>query len=257
MSSARMRPSPRRLRRPLLRDPAFIVGTGRSGTHWIARSLAAHPDIRATIEVQPMFRWATRLALDPAANRHLLRRLVLAYRIQVLRSIPRLYLDKSHPCLWLAEELHAAFPRAHLLGMEREPYATVASMLNHRGVLGWHRRWREFPVPNRFLGIDAQLAERYEELPMAARCALRWRSHHDRMSELETSLGEQFVRIRYEVFAADPVGELERIQEFLGLSRPFPVPEVKTESLTKWRGRLSDKDIEAIEDVVGFGPPAA
>jgi hypothetical protein len=241
----------------LLRGPAFIVGSGRSGTHWIARSLAAHPEIRATIEVQPMFRWATRLALAPVANRHLLRRLILAYRLQVLRSIPRLYLDKSHPCLWLAEELHEAFPRAQFLGMEREPYATVASMLNHPGVLGWHRRWREFPVPNRFLGIDAATAEHYDELPIAARCALRWRSHHERMTELETGLGDRFVRIRYEAFAADPTAELERLRQRLALSRPFPVPEVRTASLQKWRERLGDADIAAIRGVVGFGPPGS
>ena len=34
--------------------PIFVIGTGRSGTHWIGYILAAHPDIRATIEVSPI-----------------------------------------------------------------------------------------------------------------------------------------------------------------------------------------------------------
>lgn len=237
--------------------PGFVLGTGRSGTNWIAEALATHPDVRATIEVQPMFRWATRMALEPRHKRRLLRRLIWAYRLQLLRSVPRRYLDKSHPAIWFAEDLQRAFPGAFFLGMEREPYATVASMMRHPGVTKWTRRWREFPVPNRFLGIDEEVAEAYDRLPPAARCALRWKAHHERMGELPAVLGEGFLLVQYEEFAANTDVELERIQRFLRLRRPFPRPEIRTESLTKWRKHLSDADVDAIRGVVGFDPPAA
>jgi hypothetical protein len=240
-----------------LRQPVFILGTGRSGTNWIAEALASHPDVRATIEVQPMFRWATQMALDPRKKRRLLRRLVWAYRWQLLRSVPRQYLDKSHPDIWLAEDLQRAFPRAGFLGMEREPYATVASSLRHPGVSKWFARWREFPIPNRFLGIDEATAETYDSLPLAARGALRWKAHHERMQELATVLGDRFLLVNYEPFATNTAEELVRIQRFLGLRRPFALPPIKTASLSKWRGQLSDADIEAIRGVVGFGPPDA
>jgi hypothetical protein len=32
--------------------PAFVIGTGRSGTHWLGYALENHPHVRATIEAQ-------------------------------------------------------------------------------------------------------------------------------------------------------------------------------------------------------------
>ena len=84
--------------------PVFVIGTGRSGTHWLGYSLKDHPEIRATIEVQPMFRWSIRMAIDPALEKQLFGRLVLAYKWQLFKSAPRLYLDKTHPNIWIAEK---------------------------------------------------------------------------------------------------------------------------------------------------------
>ena|GEM_PF-6704601 len=42
----------------------FIVGCGRSGTHWLGYILDAHPDIVATIEKRSIFRKVTAMALD-------------------------------------------------------------------------------------------------------------------------------------------------------------------------------------------------
>ena len=114
--------------------PVFIVGTGRSGTHWLANTLKTHREIRATIEAKPMFRWATQMALDATTEKQLLPKLIIAYRWQLFLSSPRLYLDKTHPNIWLAEPLQQAFPDALFLGIERDPFATVASMLRHREI---------------------------------------------------------------------------------------------------------------------------
>jgi hypothetical protein len=243
--------------RSALGRPTFILGTGRSGTHWLAEILASHPGVRVTIERQPIFGWATRIAVDPRRKRQLLPRLLLAYRLQLLRTAPRLYADKSHPCIWFAEDLARTFPKARFLGIEREPYATVASMLRHRGVSAWHKRWRKLPLPNPFLGIDEATAETYDELSLAARAALRWKSHHERLIELTGSLGDRFLLVRYEDLAADPAAELARIQGFLGLDTPFQTPSIKHESLAKWRSQLEPADIDAIRTVVGFEPPTA
>jgi hypothetical protein len=137
---------------------AFVIGTGRSGTHWLGQSLGDHPEVRATVEAEPMFWISTQLALDRARDTELFPRLVRAYRKQLLRSVPRLYVDKTHPNIWHAEDLKRALPEALFVGIERNPYATVASMVLHPDVSAWHRRWREFPVPNRFLGITPERA---------------------------------------------------------------------------------------------------
>jgi hypothetical protein len=234
--------------------PIFVIGTGRSGTHWLGEALAEHPEIRATIEVDPMFSWVRDMAMNPATQSSLLHKLTTAYEHQLRKSAPRHYLDKSHPNLWIAEDLLAAFPDALFLGIERNPFATVASMMKHPQVAGWHKLWRQFPVPNRFLGIDDELAKTYDALPLAVQCALRWLSHHQRMQELRSLLGPSLHIIAYESFAANTEHETVALQRFLGLAHPVPVPSVKYESLDKWKVQLTPEEVRQISDTVGRTP---
>jgi len=236
--------------------PIFVIGTGRSGTHWLGQSLGNHPEIRATVEEQPMFDLATRMALNPALERTLFDKLVSAYKWQLLKSAPRLYLDKTHPNIWLAEKLRVAFRRALFLGIERNPYATVASMMKHDGVSAWHTRWREFPVPNRFLGITPELAKRYDKIPRAAQCAIRWLAHRDRMNVLRRTLGSSLMVISYERFADSTAQTIRQLQQFLGLATPIPVPHAKRDALHKWQSQLSAEEVRQIQSIVGFPPDA-
>lgn len=59
-------------------------------------------------------------------------RLESAYRWQLLEAGDRLYLDKNHPDIWLTERLQSSFPGARFIGIERDPCATVASMMRQR-----------------------------------------------------------------------------------------------------------------------------
>ena len=234
--------------------PIFVIGTGRSGTHWLGHSLGNHPEVRATIEVHPMFGLSTRMALDPSLEEKLFPKLVRAYKRQLFRAAPRLYLDKTHPNIWLAEKLKDAFPNALFVGIERNPYATVASMMQHKGVSAWHKRWREFPVPNRFLGITGDMEEKYDDIPFASQCAMRWVAHKARMNQLRSSLKEDLLAISYESFAQNTDHVIHELEKFLGVNKPIPVPTVKTESLHKWKEQLKGDEIEQIKAVVGFPP---
>lgn len=236
--------------------PVFVIGTGRSGTHWLGYSLGNHPEVRATIEVSPMFGLATRMALNPALEQRLFWRLVMAYKWQLLKAAPRIYVDKTHPNIWIAEKLQRAFPQARFLGIERDPYATVASMMKHSRVSAWHRRWREFPVPNRFLGITAEAAAAYDDIPFASQCAMRWLAHHNKMNELRNSLGDALLVISYESFARNTEQTIAGLKEFLGLHEPIPIPEVKLESLSKWKGQLSDAELVDIQNIIGSAADA-
>ncbi len=235
--------------------PIFVIGTGRSGTHWVGYILAAHPDIRATIEAAPIFQWVTTMALNPQTEAKLLPRLIRAYKWQRFRSAPRHYLDKSHPNIWIAEHLKKAFPDALFVGIERNPYATVASMMKHEGVAAWHERSAEFPIPNRFLGIVAERAATYDQIPLAGKCAIRWIAHRAQMERLRESLGDSLLVVSYESLIQNTREEIDRLQSFLNLSRPIPMPEVKRASLDKWRAQLSAEQIQDIAAVVDFGPP--
>lgn len=227
----------------------FVLGTGRSGTHWLGYILGAHPDIHATIEKPPIFPWVTRMALDPSTRAALMPKLLRRYDQEHVLVAPRHYADKSHPTIWIAEDLAAAFPTARFIGIVRDPYGTVASMLRHEGVMRWIHRWREFPVPNRFLGITEAVAPTYESMHIAGRCALRWRAHHERMTELRPRLGDRMLVLSYEALQTETASELDRIARFLDLGTPIPTPEIKRQSLDQWRDQLDAESLAAIDDV--------
>ena len=232
----------------------FVIGTGRSGTHWIGYIIAAHPEIRASIEENPMFGLVTTMAMNPQKEKELLPKLIQVYKTQLIKSAPLHYLDKSHPNIWLAEQLKRALPNALFVGIERNPFSTISSMLKHKGVSDWHRRWKEFPIPNRFLGISAELASKYDQLPLASKCALRWVSHHNQMDSLRKSLGDSLLVINYESLIRHTKEEIGKLQIFLNLNTSFSSMEVKEESLNKWNNQLSKDQVEQISNIVGFTP---
>lgn len=231
--------------------PVFILGCGRSGTHLLANALSAHPSIHATIEAEPMFGLSTALAMDPRLEPVAFAELVHHYRNELGRSPRPVYVDKSHPNLWLADKLQDAFPEGRFLGIERNVFATVASMMKHRGVSAWHFRWKEFPVPNRFLGITDEWAAVYDDLSLAARCALRWRAHKEQMVRIRYALGARIAVLSYEQLVSDAEASLRRLREFLELDAPIPVPAIDRMALTRWSRELSEPDRARICDVVG------
>lgn len=229
----------------------FVVGTGRSGTHWLGWTLDEHPDVRATIERSSIFRRVGAAALDPRVETRHLHYLHARYTWEHLRSWPRCYVDKSHPNLWHVETLSRYFPEAKFLAMRREVHPTVASMLRHRGVMAWQARWREFPVPNRFLGITGPLADVYDDLGPAAQCALRWKAHRDRVDRLVSDFdAERFLVVDYEDMAADYEKQARRIWDFVGLAPQSISIDVKAESLTRWKSQLTPSDMAGIASVV-------
>jgi len=227
----------------------FILGCGRSGTHWLGEILQAHPDIRVTFEPRVAFYAAARMAVDPRRKQLRLPWLLRWYRLQHAVSAPRHYADKTHPNLWLAEDLAHAFPEALFLGIQREARATVASMLEHPAIRMWHSSWRKLPLPNRFLGISEEVATEYADLSEAARFALRWRSHRDRMTELAGTLGNRLLVLHYEDLMDNTAARLEDLASFIKLGSPLPIPEVRRESLEKWRRILSPAQLEEIDRI--------
>lgn len=224
----------------------FVIGTGRSGTHWLGYILEAHPNIKATIEEPAIFKTVTEIALDQQKKDKLFPKLVKLYRKQLQNSRHHHYTDKSHPNIWIAEDLAKTFDNAYFIGIIRNPYGTVASMLRHKEVLGWHKKWREYPVPNAFLGITEDIAKQYDELSLPERCTIRWIAHYHRMEELQKKLGSRLLVISYEDLIRNSQSVLEEVREFLDLTYPPEIETIKKESLSKWKRNLSERDIDEI-----------
>lgn len=192
------------------------------------------------------------MALRPRSELWLYYRLVRAYRQQMKAGRELLYVDKSHPNIWIAEKLKRSFPDAKFVGIERQPFATVASMLLHPGVKAWHDEWRRYPVPNRFLGISKEISSTYEQLPLESKCALRWLAHSKELRRLRDKLGDDLMFIQYEKFAANPGRTVAELQNFLQMDGEFLVPEVKAGSLKKWETQLDREMCSNIEHIVGM-----
>ena len=81
----------------------LIIGGGRSGTHWLASILAAVDETTVTVETTPPFPNVVRLAIKPAAMPQLYPTLVHEY-LDIQKQIRTpIWVDKSHPAMWLAE----------------------------------------------------------------------------------------------------------------------------------------------------------
>jgi len=232
----------------------FILGCGRSGTHWMGYILKKHRDVYVTIEKKGIFDKVTEMAIDPSRKKHLLKPLIMRYRLEHACVAPRFYVDKSHPNLWLAEDLAQFFPNALFIGIQRDPYGTISSMLKHHGVRNWCQRWEEFPTPNSFLGITEFNIQTYRNLTLAGRCALRWKSHFEKMNDLQKKLGERIYIVQYEQMMLDPTGGAEQLRKFLKLTSPIPKPDVNKDSQNKWRDNLSVENCTEIEKVTGIKP---
>ncbi|QGH36254.1 sulfotransferase [Gracilibacillus salitolerans] len=228
----------------------FVLGSGRSGTHLLGYVLDSHHLINATIEKPKIFTMATTIALNKEKKERLLPNLVRKYKIEHAKVAPKHYVDKSHSNIWISEELSSIFPNAKFIGIQREPYSVVASMLKHEGVLRWQKNWSDFPIPNEFLGITTENVSEYESMAPEERAALRWCSHAKKMDELKLSLGNRLMVINYESLVKNPEPCLVNIAKFLELHSPFPPYKMKIESLEKWKHQLSDTQIENIDNVV-------
>lgn len=235
----------------------FVLGTGRSGTHWIGWILEAHPDIHVNVEKPPIFPWVTQMALDPKQRPSLLPKVIRQYMIEHALVAPKQFVDKSHPNLWLARDLAEAFPEARFVGVRRSVYGTVASMLKHEGVMRWIHNWKRFPVPNQFLGIGEDDIATYEDRSLAARCAMRWLSHSRELDALTSALGDKYIVVDYENLQKDTEAELYALSVFLDLKSPLPIPNVKRESLDRWQNDLSKEQIADIETVLESSEPSA
>ena len=89
---------------------------------------------------------------------------------------------------------------------------------------------------------------------MAAKCALRWRAHHEELQTLQEVLGRRIMLLNYEVLQGSTQTVLGDLRLLLGLHAPIAPPYVRQASLDKWKHQLSSEETRQIQEVVGFAP---
>ncbi|MEQ1491001.1 MAG: sulfotransferase [Terricaulis sp.] len=222
----------------------FVIGCGRSGTHWLGRGIGSHPDFVALIEQQPMFGMVQQMAWDASLIPTHIDALVALYRSTHDEVRPRHLADKSHSNLWLADELDARLPDAWFVAIRRKLFGTVASMLRHDGVLRHFKTWDDAPRQNRFLGVEDVAA--YRRLSLEERCAHRVIGSWREIDGLQSASSVKLHVIEYGSLLADSVAEASRLAQFLGVKDAFTFAAAAPDQGEKWRATLSDEQIDCI-----------
>lgn len=229
----------------------FICGTGRSGTHLIGRSVGSHRDIEARIESPESFGLITSIASLQDFKRGW--RMVY-WRLKLNRVLKKVLfssnkkyvLEKSHPSLWLYEDLNKKFPGSKFIGVWRDSEPTISSMLRHKGVLAWFKKLPDNNA-NRFLGVREDHLLNYRNFSIIEKCYLRWLSHINEVKKLEKE-NSNFLAINYDEFILQNEKELARIAKFLNIENDFTLEDLNITSLNKWEEYLSDSDKQVISD---------
>jgi hypothetical protein len=218
----------------------FIVGCGRSGTNWLAQIIDQHPDVFATIEHPDIFPIVTECALDPHNKKEKLKPVFDLYRKHA--SEHKIYLDKSHPNLWHIDLIREEFPEAKFVGIQRDVYGVVSSMLNHEGCLTWVKNWKDYPLPNKFLGVTEETKDIYGKLDLMEKCVWRWCSHD---AEMRKNLWwRDSMYIEYDVLVLSNEYIIDTLSRFMDIDIKAGRPDEKC--LTKCFDKLNSKEALAI-----------
>lgn len=240
---------PRRWLAPT-KGPVFVIGTGRSGTHFVGdclRKFDGLDDAFGGRESPLIFR---RIAQRTVAGEGLGGIELGYYRWMAARVAPRTLLDKTHPNIWHVEALIRAFPGARFVGIRRDVAAVVASMIAHHGTSQWVRsRWAH-RVPNRFLGITPANAHVYRGgLTDLQRHVFRWCSHMDRLAWIESHFAESVCVLDFRELHRDLPGAMGRIARFLEEPPPQELPAFDPAALDR-SDRLSVSQHREVEDAL-------
>jgi len=227
----------------------FIIGSGRSGTHLLGRTVGHINEVEAFIEDQKLFKEVTKVAINPKRSKSDIKKILKLYNTEFSRTKKSFVLEKTHPNIWLVEDIQDYFETAKFIGIKRNVYATVASMLNHKGVLEWYNVLPLNQV-NPFLGITDENREIFHDLPLESKCALRWKSHFDRLTYLERKFPKKVLVVDYEDFYNDYKGLMKELEMFLELEKPIESETLISSNIDRWKSELTDIQIKNIDEAL-------
>lgn len=223
-----------------------IIGTGRSGTHLLGYLLNTADSTTASIEDDELFPRITNAAIKGYESSDIAH-IEAALRRRLDECPTRFYIEKSHPLLWLASLPNIRELPIRFVGIRRDPYEVVASMLEHSGTRAWCEKWQRLPQPNIFLGISQSNAKEYEKMTLAQRCTIRWVSHMRELDRLTYILDKnQLLIVDFNQLIFDKkkaIDDLETFTEMRGIDRNFAI---NADTRDKWKGRLTPAQVREV-----------
>lgn len=233
--------------------PVFVLGSPRSGTSAVARSIGRLPGFADLGELGPWKAAIPRLATLPeeAAAAELRRMLEAVRRFGLVRHL-RAVEQSPETALVLGAAVRA-YPQAAVVHMVRDPRDVAASLIQK----GWLRAGRagrdDVGAPYghhpRFW-VEPERAAEFDEASEARRAGWTWRAYVTgaRASPVNT------LEVPYEALAADPATAAEALAAHIGAD-PVALGRAlggfHAESVGRWRRNLTPDQVDEVEAEAG------
>jgi len=241
----------------------FIVGCGRSGTHWLGRIITSNPVCAGTVTdvdkkegslIVLIRNWCEQGIYYPNKLDSVLPKIYHAYNKYQRKYYPRHYADKTHGAIWIADSLLYMFPHARFIGIERNALPTITSLIHRNSSMRTRRsgnRWKKFSIPTGPSGITHTIAEYYHRLSMYERATLVWIAHRAKMEQMKRMIKDQLLVVSYEKLIRDLPNQLRLISNFLGFkvkANKESVPDTRPNR--KWKKEIPAKEVDKINNLL-------
>jgi hypothetical protein len=243
-------------RRPELRREerlVFVVGSPRSGTTFLGRSLGAQPGFVDLGEV-PLLKAAVPELVELPEQEQARRVQTILQRVRRLGLVRRLRgVEQGPETSFVLPAVLRAFPDATAVHALRDGRDVVCSLLE-RGWLRPGRAGRDdarlgYGAHPRFW-VEPERREEFSRVSEARRAAWAWR----RYATAAGAVPKRTVEVRYEELVAAPREQAKRLAEALGVE-PAPLRTALAaaydSSVGRWRAELDAEQLADVEAEAG------
>ena len=233
---------------PLNERLVFVIGSPRSGTTFLGRSLGTLPGFVDLGEVAPLKAAIPELAgLPPEEAAPRVRRILDATRRIGLVGTRRA-VEQTPETAFVAEAAARAFPEARFLHVVRDGRDVVCSLVER----GWLRAARTgvddaglpYGAAPRFW-VEPERREEFTRASEARRAAWAWR----RYVTAARSVDERVVEVRYERLSAEPDPVASELAPFLDAPAGLlarALAEAHATSIGRFRRELTPAQLEDV-----------
>jgi len=233
--------------------PVFVLGSPRSGTSFVARSIGRTPGFADLGELGPWKAAIPELASRPddEASTELRELLESIRRYGLVRHLRAV--EQSPETSFVLTAAVRAYPQAAVVHMIRDPRDVAASLLQK----GWLKSDRSghddvgepYGGHARFWVDPDRLAE-FDAASEARRAGWAWRSYVTAARRAPANT----VEVRYEELAADPAETSRALAGHIGAD-PFllagALADMHAESVRRWERNLTPEQVADVEAEAG------